>query len=174
MQLVSSRKTAELCGALAVTVHAEMVDGASVSGRDSPDFHRGMEQCPSSKASVSLSDRRGLFSEILVASAKPVIITIGSAFRIRLTHRNSGVALFPGQEGLTLKTYINDWLGTTYRTSRLLCIQSDQRAPAELTLSYAMPNKWFGNMLNVTVSFIASNPWMLCKLRSIELGAFTA
>ena len=32
----------------------------------------------------------------------------------------------------------------------------------ELTLSYTMPNRWFGNVLkDVTVSFIANNPWML-------------
>ena len=60
------------------------------------------------------------------------------------------------------KTYYHI-IGTGgYETSGYYVYSATNIRLQELTLSYTMPNRWFGNVLkDVTVSFIANNPWML-------------
>ena len=79
--------------------------------------------------------------------------------------RLAGGALLPGQGRVDAKTYYQ-MIGTgNYETSGYYVYSATNVRLQELTLSYTLPNKWFGNVLkDFTISFIANNPWVIyCK-----------
>jgi hypothetical protein len=79
-------------------------------------------------------------------------------------HRE-GADLCIGEGRVDAKTYYQ-MIGTGgYETSGYYLYSATNIRLQEMTFSYTMPDKWFANVLkDVTVSFIANNPWMLyCK-----------
>ena len=106
----------------------------------------------------------GRFGGVVTSSTEAILDRFGVSQR-SADARDNGGALFPGQGTVNAKAYYQ-MIGTgNYQTSSYYLYSATNVRLQELTLSYTMPNKWFGNILkDVNISFIANNPWMLyCK-----------
>ena len=70
--------------------------------------------------------------------------------------------MLPGQGRVDAQSYYQ-LIGTgDYTTSGYYVYSATNIRLQELTLSYRFPDLWFKNVLkDVTLSFIANNPWML-------------
>ena len=101
------------------------------------------------------------FGGVVTSSTEALLDRFGVSKR-SAEARDNGGALLPGQGRVDAKTYYQ-MIGTGgYETSGYYVYSATNIRLQELTLSYTMPNRWFGNVLkDVTVSFIANNPWML-------------
>lgn len=143
----------------------EMVDGDPVYlGKTAPDFNMGWSNTLSYKGFGLSFLINGRFGGVVTSSTEAILDRFGVSQRTA-NARDMGGALFPGQGRVDAKTYYQ-MIGTgNYQTSGYYVYSATNVRLQELTFSYSMPNKWFGNVLkDVTVSFIANNPWMLyCK-----------
>ena len=143
----------------------EMVDGDPVYlGKTAPDFNMGWSNTLSYKGFGLSFLINGRFGGVVTSSTEAILDRFGVSQRTA-DARDMGGALFPGQGRVDAKTYYQ-MIGTgNYQTSGYYVYSATNVRLQELTFSYSMPNKWFGNVLkDVTVSFIANNPWMLyCK-----------
>lgn len=143
----------------------EMEDGEPVYlGKTSPDFNMGWNSALSYKGFGISFLINGRFGGVVTSSTEAILDRFGVSQRTAEA-RELGGALFPRQGRVDAKTYYQ-MIGTgNYQTSGYYVYSATNIRLQELTLSYTMPNKWFGNVLkNVSVSFIANNPWMLyCK-----------
>lgn len=143
----------------------EMEDGEPVYlGKTSPNFNMGWNSALSYKGFGLSFLINGRFGGVVTSSTEAILDRFGVSQRTAEA-RELGGALFPGQGRVDAKTYYQ-MIGTgNYQTSGYYVYSATNIRLQELTLSYTMPNKWFGNVLkDVSVSFIANNPWMLyCK-----------
>lgn len=143
----------------------EMVDGDPVYlGKTAPGFNMGWGNAFSYKGFGLSFLINGRFGGVVTSSTEAILDRFGVSQRTA-DARDMGGALFPGQARVDAKTYYQ-MIGTgSYQTSGYYVYSATNLRLQELTFSYSMPNKWFGNVLkDVTVSFIANNPWMLyCK-----------
>lgn len=133
-------------------------------GRTTPDFNLGWSNSFSYKG-VSLGFLiTGSFGGVVTSSTEALLDRFGVSKR-SAEARDAGGALLGAQGRVDAKTYYR-LIGTgEWGTSGYYLYSATNIRLAELTLSYKMPDKWFGNVLkDVTLSFIANNPWMLyCK-----------
>ena len=143
----------------------EMVDGDPVFlGKVAPDFNMGWNNALSYKGFGLSFLINGRFGGVVTSSTEAILDRFGVSKRTG-DARELGGALFPGQGRVDAKTYYQ-MIGTgDYQTSGYYTYSATNVRLQELTFSYTMPNKWFGNVLkDVKLSFIANNPWMLyCK-----------
>lgn len=143
----------------------EMEDGDPVYlGKTAPDFNMGWNNTISYKGFGLGFLINGRFGGVVTSSTEAILDRFGVSQRTAEA-RDLGGALFPGQARVDAKTYYQ-MIGTgNYQTSGYYTYSATNVRLQELTFSYTMPNKWFGNVLrDVTLSFIANNPWMLyCK-----------
>ena len=140
----------------------EMVDGDPVYlGKTAPDFNMGWSNAVSYKGFGLSFLINGRFGGVVTSSTEAILDRFGVSQRTA-DARDLGGALFPGQARVDAKTYYQ-MIGTgNYQTSGYYVYSATNIRLQELTFSYTMPNKWFGNVLkDVAVSFIANNPWML-------------
>lgn len=143
----------------------EMEDGDPVYlGKAAPDFNMGWNNAISYKGFGFSFLINGRFGGVVTSSTEAILDRFGVSQRTA-DARDLGGALFPGQGRVDAKTYYQ-MVGTGgYQTSGYYTYSATNIRLQELTFSYTMPNKWFGNVLkDVSLSFIANNPWMLyCK-----------
>ena len=143
----------------------EMEDGAPVYlGKVAPKFNMGWNNSISYKGLGLSFLINGRFGGVVTSSTEAILDRFGVSQR-SADARDNGGALFPGQGTVNAKAYYQ-MIGTgNYQTSSYYLYSATNVRLQELTLSYTMPNKWFGNILkDVNISFIANNPWMLyCK-----------
>ena len=143
----------------------EMEDGDPVYlGKTAPDFNMGWNNAISYKGFGLSFLINGRFGGVVTSSTEAILDRYGVSQRTADARESEG-ALFPGQGRVDAKTYYQ-MIGTgNYQTSGYYVYSATNIRLQELTFSYTMPNKWFGNVLkDVSVSFIANNPWMLyCK-----------
>ena len=143
----------------------EMEDGEPVYlGKAAPDFNMGWNNAISYKGFGLSFLINGRFGGVVTSSTEAILDRFGVSQR-SADARDLGGTLFPGQGRVDAKTYYQ-MIGTGgYQTSGYYTYSATNVRLQELTFSYTMPNKWFGNVLkDVSVSFIANNPWMLyCK-----------
>lgn len=143
----------------------EMEDGEPVYlGKTAPNFNMGWNSALSYKGFGVSFLINGRFGGVVTSSTEAILDRFGVSKRTAEA-RELGGALFPGQGRVDAKTYYQ-MVGTgNYQTSGYYVYSATNVRLQELTFSYTMPNKWFGNVLrDVSVSFIANNPWMLyCK-----------
>ena len=130
-------------------------------GKTSPDFNMGWNNSLSYKGLGLSFLLNGRFGGVVTSSTEALLDRFGVSKR-SAEARDNGGALLPGQGRVDAKTYYQ-MIGTGgYETSGYYVYSATNIRLQELTLSYTMPNRWFGNVLkDVTVSFIANNPWML-------------
>ena len=142
-----------------------MEDGDPVYlGKTAPDFNMGWNHAISYKGFGLSFLINGRFGGVVTSSTEAILDRYGVSQRTADARESEG-ALFPGQGRVDAKTYYQ-MIGTgNYQTSGYYVYSATNIRLQELTFSYTMPNKWFGNVLkDVSVSFIANNPWMLyCK-----------
>ena len=143
----------------------EMEDGDPVYlGKAAPDFNMGWNNAISYKGFGLSFLINGRFGGVVTSSTEAILDRFGVSQR-SADARDLGGALFAGQGRVDAKTYYQ-MIGTGgYQTSGYYTYSATNVRLQELTFSYTMPNKWFRNVLkDVTLSFIANNPWMLyCK-----------
>ncbi|MFV0323815.1 MAG: TonB-dependent receptor [Bacteroides xylanisolvens] len=133
-------------------------------GKTSPDFNMGWSNALSYKGFGVSFLINGRFGGVVTSSTEALLDRFGVSKR-SAEARDAGGALIKGQGRVDAKTYYQ-MIGTgDYETSGYYVYKATNIRVQELTFSYTMPNKWFGNVLkDVALSFIASNPWMLyCK-----------
>lgn len=143
----------------------EMVDGDPVYlGKTEPDFNMGWSNAFSYRGFGLSFLINGRFGGVVTSSTEAILDRFGVSQRTA-DARDMGGALFPGQARVDAKTYYQMIGTSSYQTSGYYVYSATNLRLQELTFSYSMPDKWFGNVLkDVTVSFIANNPWMLyCK-----------
>lgn len=130
-------------------------------GKTSPDFNMGWSNALSYKGFGLSFLINGRFGGVVTSSTEALLDRFGVSKR-SAEARDNGGALLPGQGRVDAKTYYQ-MIGTgDYQTSGYYLYSATNVRLQELTFSYTMPNKWFRNILkDVTVSFIANNPWML-------------
>lgn len=133
-------------------------------GKTSPDFNMGWNNALSYKGFGFSFLINGRFGGVVTSSTEAILDRFGVSKR-SAEARDAGGALFPVQGRVDAKTYYQ-MIGTGgYETSGYYLYSATNIRLQEMTFSYTMPDKWFANVLkDVTVSFIANNPWMLyCK-----------
>ena len=133
-------------------------------GKTSPDFNMGWNNALSYKGFGLSFLINGRFGGVVTSSTEALLDQFGVSKR-SADDRDAGGTLLKGQGRVDSKTYYQ-MIGTgNYETSGYYVYNATNIRLQELTLSYALPDLWFHNVLkNVTVSFIANNPWMLyCK-----------
>lgn len=130
-------------------------------GKTSPDFNMGWSNALSYKGFGLSFLINGRFGGVVTSSTEALLDRFGVSKR-SAEARDNGGTLLPGQGRVDAKTYYQ-MIGTgDYQTSGYYLYSATNVRLQELTFSYTMPNKWFRNILkDVTVSFIANNPWML-------------
>ena len=130
-------------------------------GKTSPDFNMGWSNRLTYKGFGLGFQINGRFGGVVTSSTEALLDRFGVSRR-SAEAREAGGALLKGQGLVDAKSYYQ-MIGTGgYETSGYYVYSATNIRLQELTLSYTMPNKWFGNVLkDVTVSFIANNPWML-------------
>lgn len=130
-------------------------------GKVAPDFNLGWNNSFSYKGFGLSFLINGRFGGVVTSSTEAILDRFGVSKR-SAEARDLGGALLPGQGRVDAKTYYQ-MIGTgNYETSGYYVYSATNIRLQELSLSYTMPNKWFRNVLkDVTVSFIANNPWML-------------
>ncbi len=143
----------------------EMEDGAPVYlGQVAPKFNMGWNNAISYKGFGISFLINGRFGGVVTSSTEALLDRFGVSQR-SAEARDLGGALFPGQGRVDAKSYYQ-MIGTgDYQTSGYYVYSATNVRLQELTFSYTFPNSWFRNILrDVTLSFIANNPWMLyCK-----------
>lgn len=140
----------------------EMEDGDPVYlGKVAPKFNMGWNNTLSYKGLGLSFLINGRFGGVVTSSTEAIMDRFGVSKR-SADARELGGALFPGQGRVDAKAYYQ-MIGTgNYQTSGYYLYSATNIRLQELTLSYTMPNKWFGNILkDVTLSFIANNPLMI-------------
>ena len=140
----------------------EMEDGDPVYlGKVAPKFNMGWNNTLSYKGLGLSFLINGRFGGVVTSSTEAIMDRFGVSKR-SADARDLGGALFPGQGRVDAKAYYQ-MIGTgNYQTSGYYLYSATNIRLQELTLSYTMPNKWFGNILkDVTLSFIANNPLMI-------------
>ena len=133
-------------------------------GKVTPDFNMGWNNAFSYKGFGLSFLVNGRFGGVVTSSTEALLDRFGVSKR-SAEARDAGGALLPGQGRVDAKTYYQ-MIGTGgYETSGYYVYSATNIRLQELTFSYTMPDKWFGHVLkDVTLSFIANNPWMLyCK-----------
>lgn len=130
-------------------------------GRVAPDFNMGWNNTLSYKGFGLSFLINGRFGGVVTSSTEAIMDKFGVSKR-SAEARDLGGALLKGQGRVDAKTYYQ-MIGTgNYQTSGYYTYSATNIRLQELSLSYTMPDKWFGNVLkDVTLSFIANNPWML-------------
>lgn len=130
-------------------------------GKVAPDFNLGWNNSFSYNGFGLSFLINGRFGGVVTSSTEAILDRFGVSKR-SAEARDLGGALLPGQGRVDAKTYYQ-MIGTgNYETSGYYVYSATNIRLQELSLSYTMPNKWFRNVLkDVTVSFIANNPWML-------------
>ena len=130
-------------------------------GKTSPDFNMGWSNALSYKGFGLNFLINGRFGGVVTSSTEALLDRFGVSKR-SAEARDAGGALIKNQGRVDAKAYYQ-LIGTgNYETSGYYVYSATNIRLQELSLSYTMPNKWFGNVLrDVTVSFIANNPWML-------------
>lgn len=130
-------------------------------GKVAPDFNMGWNNALSYKGFGVSFLINGRFGGIVTSSTEALLDRFGVSKR-SAEARDAGGALLPGQGRVDAKTYYQ-MIGTGgYETSGYYVYSATNIRLQELTFSYTLPNKWFKNVLkDVTLSFIANNPWML-------------
>ena len=130
-------------------------------GKVAPDFNMGWNNSLSYKGFGLSFLINGRFGGVVTSSTEALLDRFGVSKR-SAEARDAGGALFPGQGRVDAKTYYQ-MIGTgNYETSGYYVYSATNIRLQELTLSYTFPNQWFKNVLkDVTLSFIANNPWML-------------
>lgn len=133
-------------------------------GKTSPDFNMGWSNVLSYKGFGLSFLINGRFGGVVTSSTEALLDRFGVSKR-SAEARDEGGALLKGQGRVDAKTYYQMIGSGNYETSGYYVYNATNIRLQELTLSYTMPDKWFGNILkDVSVSFIANNPWMLyCK-----------
>lgn len=133
-------------------------------GKTSPDFNLGWNNTLSYKGFGVSFLINGRFGGVVTSSTEALLDRFGVSKRTAEA-RDAGGALLKGQGRVDAQTYYQ-MIGTgNYETSGYYLYSATNVRLQELTASYVMPNRWFGNVLkDVTVLFIANNPWMIyCK-----------
>ena len=133
-------------------------------GKTAPDFNLGWNNSFSYKGFGLSFLINGRFGGVVTSSTEALLDRFGVSKR-SAEARDAGGYMIPGQGPVDAKTYFQ-MIGTgNYETSGYYVYKATNIRLQELTCSYTMPNRWFGGVLkDVTVSFIANNPWMIyCK-----------
>lgn len=133
-------------------------------GKTSPDFNLGWNNSFSYKGFGLSFMINGRFGGVVTSSTQAILDSFGVS-KASADARDAGGAMIPGQGRVDAQTYYKK-IGTgDYTTSGYYVYSATNVRLQELTLSYKFPNLWFKNVLkDVTLSFIANNPWMLyCK-----------
>lgn len=133
-------------------------------GKTSPDFNMGWSNSLSYKGFGMSFLINGRFGGVVTSSTQAILDRFGVS-KASAEARDAGGALFPSQGRVDAQKYYQ-LIGTgDYTTSGYYVYSATNIRLQELTLSYKFPNIWFKNILrDVTLSFIANNPWMLyCK-----------
>lgn len=130
-------------------------------GRVAPDFNLGWNNQLSFKGFGLSFLINGRFGGVVTSSTEALLDRFGVSKR-SAEARDNGGALIPGQGRVDAMTYYK-MIGTGgYETSGYYVYSATNIRLQELSLSYTMPNKWFGNILkDMTLSFIANNPLMI-------------
>ena len=130
-------------------------------GKLTPDFNLGWNNSLSYKGLGLSFLINGRFGGVVTSSTEAILDKFGVSKRSG-DARNEGGALLPGQGRVDAKKYYQ-MIGTgNYETSGYYVYSATNVRLQELTLSYTLPNKWFGNVLkDVTFTFTANNPWMI-------------
>ena len=130
-------------------------------GKTTPDFTLGWNNSFSYKGFGLSFLINGRFGGVVTSSTEAILDRFGVS-KASAEARDLGGALLPGQGRVDAETYYK-MIGTgDYQTSGYYVYSATNIRLQELTLSYTFPNSWFKNVLkDVTVSFIANNPWMI-------------
>ncbi len=130
-------------------------------GKTTPDFNLGWNNTLSYKGFGLSFLINGRFGGVVTSSTEALLDYFGVSKRTA-DARNAGGAMLQGQGQVDAKKYYQ-MIGTgNYETSGYYVYSATNVRLQELTLSYTMPDKWFGNIFkDVTVSFTANNPWMI-------------
>ena len=130
-------------------------------GKTTPDFNMGWNNTLSYKGFGLSFLLNGRFGGVVTSSTEAILDRFGVS-KASAEARDLGGALLPGQGRVDAETYYK-MIGTGgYETSGYYVYSATNIRLQELTLSYTFPNSWFNNVLkDVTVSFIANNPWMI-------------
>ena len=130
-------------------------------GKTSPDFNMGWSNMLTYKGFGLGFQINGRFGGVVTSSTEALLDRFGVSKR-SAEAREAGGVLLKGQGLVDAKSYYQMTGTGNYETSGYYVYSATNIRLQELTFSYTMPNKWFGNVLkDVTVSFIANNPWML-------------
>ena len=130
-------------------------------GKTSPDFNLGWSNMLTYKGFGLGFQINGRFGGVVTSSTEALLDRYGVSKR-SAEAREAGGVLLKGQGLVDAKSYYQMTGTGNYETSGYYVYSATNIRLQELTFSYTMPNKWFGNVLkDVTVSFIANNPWML-------------
>lgn len=133
-------------------------------GKTTPDFTLGWSNSFSYKGFGLSFLINGRFGGVVTSTTQALLDNFGVS-KVSADARDEGGALLPGQGRVDAQTYYQ-MIGTdSYTTSGYYVYSATNIRLQELTFSYRFPNAWFKNILkDVTLSFIANNPWMLyCK-----------
>lgn len=133
-------------------------------GKTTPDFTLGWSNSFSYKGFGLSFLINGRFGGVVTSTTQALLDNFGVS-KVSADARDEGGALLPGQGRVDAQTYYQ-MIGTdSYTTSGYYVYSATNIRLQELTFSYRFPNAWFNNILkDVTLSFIANNPWMLyCK-----------
>lgn len=133
-------------------------------GKTTPDFTLGWSNSFSYKGFGLSFLINGRFGGVVTSTTQALLDNFGVS-KVSADARDAGGALLPGQGRVDAQTYYQ-MIGTdSYTTSGYYVYSATNIRLQELTFSYRFPNAWFKNILkDVTLSFIANNPWMLyCK-----------
>ena len=130
-------------------------------GKTSPDFKLGWSNSLSYKGFGLSFLINGRFGGVVTSSTQAILDRFGVS-KASAEARDAGGVLLPGQGRVDAQSYYQ-LIGTgDYTTSGYYVYSATNIRLQELTLSYRFPDLWFKNVLkDVTLSFIANNPWML-------------
>lgn len=130
-------------------------------GKTSPDFNLGWSNSLSYKGFGLSFLINGRFGGVVTSSTQAILDRFGVS-KASTEARDAGGVLLPGQGRVDAQSYYQ-LIGTgDYTTSGYYVYSATNIRLQELTLSYRFPDLWFKNVLkDVTLSFIANNPWML-------------
>ena len=133
-------------------------------GKTSPDFNLGWSNSFSYKDFGLSFMINGRFGGVVTSSTQSILDRFGVS-KASADARDAGGALLPGQGKVNAQKYYQMIGRGDYTTSGYYTYSATNIRLQELTLSYKFPNNWFKNILkDVTLSFIANNPWMFyCK-----------
>ena len=130
-------------------------------GKTSPDFNLGWSNSLSYNGFGLSFLINGRFGGVVTSSTEAILDSFGVSQRSADARDAGGVEL-PGQGTVDAKTYYQ-MIGTGgYETAGYYLYDATNIRLQELTLGYTLPSNWTGNILkDVTLTFIANNPWML-------------